>query len=335
MVKIPVIRGRIPCVCVALTFGLHGACCAQTPRPDAAADYPRRAIHLVVPSAPGGGTDLIARAAAQRVGESWRQPVIVENLSGGATTIGTHAVARSAPDGHTMLMTSVNFAFIPAIYPRLPYDPRTDLTPVMMVATQSSMVSVHPSLPVRSVAELIALAKKRPGEIRYGSGGSGTVGHLTTELFRSLAHIRLLHVPYKGNGPGITALLSGELHMLITNIAAVLPHVKSGRLKGLAVTSAARSRVVPELPTVAESGLPGYEYSGWYGLWVPAKTPGAVVGKISGEFNRALQDAALRERFLQLGIEPQVGSEDKFAGYLASEFSRWAKVAREANIRME
>lgn len=329
------IHGRILFLCAAWTFGLHGECCAQTSRPDAAADYPRRAVRIVVPSAPGGGTDLIARATAQRLGESWRQSVIVENLSGGATTIGTHAVARSAPDGYTMLMTSVNFAFIPAIYPRLPYDPKVDLTPVMIVATQSSMVSVHPSLPVRSVAELIALAQKRPGEIRYGSGGSGTVGHLTTELFRSLAHIKLLHVPYKGNGPGITALLSGELHMLITNIAAVLPHVKSGRLKGLAVTSTTRSRVVPELPTVAESGLPGYEYSGWYGLWVPARTPDAVVRKINEEFNRAFHDAALRERLLAVGIEPGSGSEEKFTAYLASEFTKWAKVAREAGIKME
>jgi tripartite-type tricarboxylate transporter receptor subunit TctC len=204
-----------------------------------------------------------------------------------------------------------------------------------MVATQSSMVSVHPSLPVRSVAELIELARKRPGEIRYGSGGSGSVGHLSTELFRSMANIRLLHVPYKGNGPVITAVLSGELHMMVTNIAAALPHAKSGRLRGLAVTSTTRSRVVPELPTVNESGLPGYEYSGWYGLWVPAKTPDAVVKKINEEFNRALRDAVLRERLLEVGFEPQGGSDEKFAAYLASEFLKWAKVAREANIGME
>jgi tripartite-type tricarboxylate transporter receptor subunit TctC len=158
---------------------------------------------------------------------------------------------------------------------------------------------------------------------------------LSTELFRSLANIKLLHVPYKGTGPGITAILSGEVHMLIANIAAVLPHTRSGRLRGLAVTSITRSRVVPELPTAIESGLPGYEYSGWYGLWVPAKTPEAVVKRINEEFNRALRDAALRERFLEVGIEPQGGTEEKFATYLASEFPKWAKVAREANIRIE
>lgn len=286
----------------------------------------------MVPSAPGGGTDLIARSIAPRVSQAWRQSVVVENVSGGATTIGTTAVARSAPDGYTMLLTTVNFAFVPAIYPKLAYDPKTDFAPVVMVATQSSMVSVHPSLPAGSVAELIALARKRPGEIRYGSGGSGSVGHLASELFRSMARIKLLHVPYKGNGPVVTALVAGELHMMITNIAAALPHTKSGRIRGLAVTSAARSRIVPELPTVDESGLPGYEYSGWYGLWVPAKTPPAVVRRINEEFNRALADATLRERFLDVGIEPRGGSDEKFAAYLGAEFPKWAKVAREANI---
>ena len=321
--------------CAALPAAVHVACFAQTSRPDSSADYPGRAIRLVVPSAPGGGTDLIARSVAPRVSQAWRQSVVVENVSGGATTIGTTAVARSAPDGHTMLLTTVNFAFVPAIYPQLAYDPKTDFTPVVMIATQSSMVSVHPSLPARSVAELIALARKRPGEIRYGSGGSGSVGHLSSELFRSMAGIKLLHVPYKGNGPVVTALVSGELHMMITNIAAALPHVKSGRIKGLAVTSVARSRIVPELPTVGESGLPGYEYSGWYGLWVPAKTPRAVVRRINEEFNRALTNATLRERFLEAGIEPQGGSDEKFAAYLSAEFSKWAKVARDANIGME
>jgi tripartite-type tricarboxylate transporter receptor subunit TctC len=313
----------------------HVACVAQTTRLEPSTDYPAHAIRLVVPSAPGGGTDLIARAIAPRLNEAWRQSVVVENLSGGATTIGTNAVARAAPDGHTMLLTTVNFAFIPAIYPKLPYDPKADLAPVIIVVTQSSMVSVHPSLPVTSVAELIALAKQRPGEIRYGSGGSGSVGHLAAELFGSMANVKLLHVPYKGNGPVITALISGELHMMITNIAAALPHVKSGRMKALAVTSTARSRVVPELPTVSESGLFGYEYSGWYGLWVPVKTPAAVIGKINGEFNRALQDAVLRERFHDLGIEPHGGSAEQFAVYLAAEFAKWAKVARAAKIKME
>ena len=322
---------------VAVTAALAAiasAHAAQAPRPEGS-DYPKRTVRLIVPSAPSGGTDLIARLTAQKVGEAWGQPVVVENLSGGATTIGTHTVAKAAPDGHTMLLTTVNFAFIPAIYPKLPYDPKNDFVPVIVVATQSSMISVHPSVPVKTVAELIALARKRPGEIRYGTGGNGSVGHLSSALFGSLANVSLQHIPYKGTGPGITALISGEIHMLISNIAAVLPHVKAGRIRPLAVTSSTRSRVIPELPTVTESGLRGYEYGGWYGLWVPAKTPDAVVQKINDEFNRALKDPVLRERFLEVGIEPGGGSTEKFAGHLAGEFTKWSKVAREANIRME
>ena len=313
---------------------VQGVDAAQAPRSEAA-DYPRRNVRIIIPSAPGGGTDLIGRSLAQRLGDAWPQPVVVENVSGAATTIGTNTVVRAPADGHTMLLTTVNFAFIPAIYPKLPYDPKTDLAPVMMVATQSSMVSVHPSLPVRSVSELIALAKKQPGEIRYGSGGNGTVGHLSTELFSSMAGIRLLHVPYKGTGPGITALISGEIQMLISNIAAVLPHVRSGRVRGLAVTSTTRSKVVPELPTVTASGLPGYEYSGWYGVWVPAKTLEAAIAKINEDLSRALKDAGLRERFLEVGIEPGTGTPEQFAAHLTQEFAKWAKVAREAKIRMD
>ena len=307
---------------------------AQAPRTQSP-DFPKRTVRVVVPSAPGGGTDLIARLTAQRTSEAWGQSVVVENVSGGATTIGTNTVARAAPDGHTLLLTTVNFAFIPAIYPKLPYDPKTDLAPIVMVVTQSSMLTVHPSVPVKSVAELIALAKRQPGEIRYASGGNGTVGHLSTALFSSLAGIRLLHVPYKGTGPGMNAVMSGEVDMLIANIAALLPQVKAGRLKGLAVTSTARSKVIPELPTVIESGLPGYEYSGWYGLWAPAKTPEGVLRKINEDFNRALKEPVLVERFQEVGIEPAGGSEERFASYLASEFEKWRKVARDANIKME
>ena len=321
-----------------LPIGLLTLClaaAAHAAQPPQAEDFPARPVRLIVPSAPGGGTDLIARLTAQKAGAAWGQQVVVENVSGGATTIGTQAVARSAPDGYTMLLTTVNFAFIPAIYPKLGYDPARDFAPVIMVATQSSMITVHPGVPARSVAELIALAKKHPGEIRYGTGGNGSVGHLSTALFSSLAHVTLLNIPYKGTGPGITALMSGEIHMLISNIAAVLSFTQAGKLRGLAVTGTARSRVVPDLPTVAESGLPGYEYSGWYGLWVPSKTPGAVVKKINAEYDRALKDPLLRERFQAVGIEPGGDSDEKFAGYLAAEFVKWRKVARDADIRME
>lgn len=298
-------------------------------------DYPRKSIRLIVPSAPGGGTDLIARMIAQKVSEAWGQPVIVDNHSGGATTIGTNMVAKSVPDGYTLLMTTANFAFIPAIHSRLPYDPEKDFVPVVVTVTQFDCLAVHPGLPARSVPELIALAKSRPGGIRYGSGGSGSVGHFAAELFRSLAGINLTHVPYKGTGPVTTAVISGEVHMLIANIASLLPHLKAHRLRPLAVTGARRARILPELPTVAESGVPGYEFENWYGLWAPAGTPAAAVTKINEEVNRVLALPALQERFAETGIEPVGGTSAKFAAYLAAELRKWSKVARDAGIKAE
>ena len=320
-------------VCLAAWPAVVIAQAAQTPRAEVLSDYPRKSVRLVVPSAPGGGTDLIARMVAQKVGEAWGQPIVVDNISGGATTIGTNLVAKSAPDGYTLLMTSANFAFVPAIHSKLPYDPEKDFISVIMTATQTDCLAVHPGVPARSVAELVALAKSKPEEIRYGSGGSGTAGHLAAELFRSMAGIKLTHVPYKGTGPVTTAAISGEVHMMIANIASLLPHVKAGRLRALAVTGAHRAGIVPELPTVAESGLPGYEYDAWYGLWAPAGTPSAVVKKVNEEMNRALALQALRERFAEVGIEPGGGTPEKFSAYLAAEIKKWNRVARSAGIK--
>lgn len=288
-----------------------------------------------MPSSPSGGTDLIGRLTAQKAGEAWGQTVLIENISGGATRIGIHAAARAAPDGYTLLMTTVNFAFAPALYAKLPYDPVNDFMPVVHVANTISLLAVHPSLPVKSVGDLIALAKARPGELRYGSGGGGTVGHLVSAMLQTQAGITLLHVPYKGTGPATTALLSGELQVLIVNMASLLPHVTSGRVRGLAVTGASRAKIMPALPTIAESGVPGYEYSGWYGLWAPAKTPAAVVARINDTYNRVLADAALKERFAQAAIEPVGGTPEKFSAYLAAELTKWRKVARDAGIRAE
>ena len=301
----------------------------------AQADYPRKPVRLIVPSAPGGGTDLIARMIAQKAGEAWGQSVIVENNSGGATTIGTSLVARSAPDGYTLLMTTANFAFIPAINSKLPYDPEKDFAPVVVTVTQSDCLAVHPGLPARSVAELIALAKAKPDEIRYGSGGNGSVGHFAVELFRSLAKIKLVHVPYKGTGPVTTAVISGEIHMQIANVASLLPSVKAGRLRALAVTGVHRAKIVPDLPTIAEAGVPGYEFDNWYGLWAPAGTPVAIVRKINEEVNRAIVSPALQARFAESGIETMGGSPERFAAYLAGELKKWSAVARDAGIKAD
>ena len=319
----------------ALLCGLLAGYAAWPAAVYAQADYPRKAVRLIVPSAPGGGTDLVARLIAQKAGEAWGQSVIVENNSGGATTIGTNLVAKAAPDGYTLLMTTANFAFIPAINSRLPYDPEKDFTPVVVTVTQTDCLVVNPGVPARSVAELIALAKARPDELRYGSGGNGSVGHFAVELFRSLAKIKLVHVPYKGTGPVTTAVISGEIHLQIANVASLLPAVKAGRVRALAVTGVHRAKIVPELPTIAEAGVPGYEFDNWYGLWAPAGTPAAVVRKINEEVNRALMTPALQARFAESGIETMGGSPERFAAYLASELKKWSAVARDAGIKAD
>jgi len=319
----------------ALLCGLLAGYAAWPAAVYAQADYPRKAVRLIVPSAPGGGTDLVARLIAQKAGEAWGQSVIVENNSGGATTIGTNLVAKAAPDGYTLLMTTANFAFIPAINSRLPYDPEKDFTPVVVTVTQTDCLVVNPSVPARSVAELIALAKARPDELRYGSGGNGSVGHFAVELFRSLAKIKLVHVPYKGTGPVTTAVISGEIHLQIANVASLLPAVKAGRVRALAVTGVHRAKIVPDLPTIAEAGVPGYEFDNWYGLWAPAGTPAAVVRKINEEVNRALMTPALQARFAESGIETMGGSPERFAAYLASELKKWSAVARDAGIKAD
>jgi tripartite-type tricarboxylate transporter receptor subunit TctC len=315
-------------------FMLHLVCVIACGK-SIAADYPQKPVRLVIPSAPGGGTDIVARVLAQRLGQTWRHPLVVDNVSGGATSIGTNTVARAPTDGYTLLMTGVNFTFVPAVRANLPYDVRTDFEPVMLVTEQSSLIVVHPSMPVKSLEELIALAKARPGEIRYGSGGSGTVIHFSTELLRLAAGIKLLHVPYRGAGPATAAVLGGETQLLITTLAALLPHIKSGKLRPLASTGAKRARAAPELPTASEAGLPGYTFDNWYGLWAPARVPRPIVQAVNEAFNQALTAPEVSERFAAAGVEPLGGTPEKFATYLAGELSRWQNVAREAGIRAE
>ncbi len=307
----------------------------QTSRPEASSHYPRKSVRLVVPFAPGGGTDIIARLLAQKLGEAWGQSIVVDNRGGGGGTIGTNIAAKSAPDGYTILLTSVSVAYLPAIHRKLPYDTEKDLVPVVLVVTQPNLLAVHPNLPAKSVAELINLAKAKPGEIRYASGGSGSAPHLATELFRATANISLVHVPYKGGGPAITGLLAGETHMFIAGLASLLPHVKAGRLRSLAVTGVTRAKAVPELPTVAEAGLPGFDFDTWYGLLVPARTPGPVIGKLNEEFNRVLAARDVQERMAGVGVDPLGGTQEKFAAYLKAEIRKWTAVVREAGIQVE
>ena len=303
--------------------------------PGAWCAYPDKPVRMLVPFAPGGGSDIVARLLAQKTGVLWNQSVVVDNRGGGGGVAGTNAVAKSAPDGYTLLLTSISIAYAPALYGSLPYDTERELAPCVLLVVQPSILGVHPALPVKSVAELIALAKTKPGEIRYSSGGGGSAPHLAAEIFRSTAGIQLTHVPYKGGGAIVTAVLSGEVQMLFAGVASLMPHIKVGRLRALAVTGTTRSKAAPDLPSIAEAGLPGAEFDGWYGLLLPAATPRDIVARINADYNKVLAAADVQERLLVSGFEPLGGTPQKFADYLRSETRKWTKVVREANIRID
>ena len=301
----------------------------------AVAAFPERPVRLVAASAAGGGTDIIARLFAQKMAEIWAQQVIVDNRPGGGGVIATDNVAKSPPDGHSLLLQSVGIAYAPALYKNLPFDVRRDIAVVTIVGSQPFVLAVHPSLPAKSVTDLVRLAKAKPGEILFASGGVSGASHLGSELFRVTAGIRMVHVPYKGTGPGVTALLTGEVQMAIAGVGTMLPHAKSGKVRALAVTGAKRSPAAPDLPTVAENGLPGYAFDVWYGLFAPAKTPAAVLEKVNADANTALRDAATVKRFAGAGVDLIGGSRDESGKYLQAEMTKWARVIREAGIKAD
>lgn len=301
-----------------------------------ATGYPERPLRVIVPFAAGGAVDIIARLIGQGLSDNWGRPVVVDNRGGSGGTIGMHLAARAAPDGHTMVLGSIgSVAFVPALYSKLPYDPQKDLLPISLVATQPFVMTAHPSLPAGSLKEFIALAKSRPNEIRYGSGGSGGSSHLGTELLQLMTGISLVHVPYKGLAPAITAQLSGEIHVQLVGVALVLPHIKSGKLKAFAVSGAKRSRVVPELPTISEAGVPGYEFDVWYGMLFPAGTPRVILKKANEEVVRLLNSPAVEKRFATMGLDPLGSTPEEFGARIEREIPMWAKIVKAAGIRVE
>ncbi len=308
---------------------------AAAQKPAVEGGYPSKAIRMIVPFAPGGGTDIIARLLAQDLGAAWGQSVVVDNRGGSGGIVGTELAAKAAPDGYTMILVSLGYSCAPALYSKLPYDSEKDFLPVSRVATQPFVYVVIPSLGVASMKEFIALAKSRPGAIRYGSGGSAGSSHLGTELLRVMAGIDLTHVPYKGTGPALTAMLSGEIQVQLIGISSVVPHMKTGRMRALAVSGARRSPAAPEVPTVAESAVPGYEFDVWYGMLLPARTPRAIVDKTAAEIDRALKTSALAQRFAAVGLEPVGSTPEAFARMIAAEIARWRKVVSSAKIRIE
>lgn len=300
-----------------------------------AAGFPERPVRMVAASAAGGGTDIIARLLAQKLTDVWGQQAIVDNRPGGGGVIATDIVTKALPDGHTLLLQSVGIAYAPALYKKLPFDVKRDITAVTIVGSQPFVVAVHPGLPVKSVAELVALAKAKPGQLRFASGGVSGASHLGSELFRVTAGVDMVHVPYKGTGPGTTALISGEVQMGIAGVGTILPHAKSGKLRALAVTGAKRSPAAPDLPTVAENGLPGYAFDVWYGLFAPSKTPRATLAQINAGTTKALADAETAKRFAGAGVDLIGGSVEDSNKYLQAEMSKWSKVIREAGIKAD
>ena len=306
---------------------------AQAPAP---LNYPVRTVRVVVGFAPGGGTDVMARFFSQKLSESLSQSFIVENRPGAGSNIGADYVAKAAPDGYTLMMAIQSLTINVSLYNKLSYDAVKDFAPISSVAATPNCFAVHPSMPVKSIRELIALAKSRPGEIGYASPGSGTPVHLSMELFRSMAGIKLLHVPYNGAGPATAAVLAGQVPVLPNGLPVTLPHARAGKLRMLAVTSPERSQLAPEVPTVAEAaGLPGYEANIWYGLLAPAGTPMSVINKLNAEIERLLQQREVRERMMTLGFEPKRDTPAAFADLIKADIVKWGRVVRESGAKAD
>ena len=300
--------------------------------PAAAQDYPKRPIELVVPFVAGGTTDNIARLMAQRFSESWGQTVVVNNRAGGGSTIGTNAVAKAPPDGHTLLVTTIGFA-INAGLQKLPYDPIGDFTPITELASLPLVLVVHASVPATNLQEFIALAKSKPGGWDYASSGTGTSPHLAAEMFKSMAGIELVHVPFKGNAEAMNSLMGGHVKIYFALVPAVLQHIKTGALRAIAVTTEERLPYLPDVPTIAELGFPGYEISSWQGVFAPAGTPKDVVGKINGELVRMLNVPEIRRRISQEGADPVGSTPDAFATRVKNEITKWTKVIKTSGIQ--
>jgi tripartite-type tricarboxylate transporter receptor subunit TctC len=297
--------------------------------------YPARAVRFVVPSAPGGGTDITARVVAPKVSEYLGQQVVVENRPGAGTMIGGEMVARAAPDGYTLLVGISTLAINPAMYRKVPYDALRDFAPITQLVTTANMLVVHPSLPARSVKDLIAFARARPGQIQYASAGVGTNPHLSVELFLSMAKLRMVHVPYKGSGQGIVDVVAGHVPVMMPSVPTALVQTKSGRLRGLGVTGAKRSGAAPDVPTIDEAGLPGYEASQWFGMLAPTGTPREILTRLHAEITRALRADDVRSRLTGEGLEPVGSKPEEFAAFIRSETTKWAKVVKDAGIQPE
>jgi tripartite-type tricarboxylate transporter receptor subunit TctC len=318
------------CLATSAALALAAFAGAQAPA------YPTKPVRLVVPFPAGGATDILARAVAQKLGETWGQTFVVDNRPGAGGNIGSELVAKAAPDGYTLEMGTVGTHAINAsLYAKMPYDHVKDFAPIILVAGVPNVLVVNPAVPVNSVQELIAYAKANPGKLNFASSGSGTSIHLSGELFKVMAGVQMTHVPYKGSAPALADLLGGQVQLMFDNLPPSLPQIKGGKLRALAVTSASRAPALPDTPTIAESGLPGFEASSWFGLLAPAGTPPAIIAKLNTEIATWLASPEAREKLLALGATAAGGTPEDFARHIQQETAKWAKVAKDSGAKVD
>jgi len=316
-------------LCGALLLGAQlaaGTCAAQ--------GYPTKPVRFLVGFPPGGTNDILARALAPKLSEYLGQPVVIENRGGASTAIATELAARSAPDGYTILLNAAGHATNPALM-KLNFDSIRDFAFITLVAESQNLLVLHPSVPARTVKDLIAVSKRRPGEINYGSSGMGTTPHLSAELFQNMTGAKWVHIPYKGSGIGLTALLAGEISLYFANVPSVIRHVQAGKLRPIALSGPKRTAAVPGIPTVAESGLPGFEVTSWFGVSAPARTPRPIVDRLNGDIVRALNTPDLRERLLGMGADPVGNTPEQYTAFVQNEIVKWGKVIKAAGIKGE
>lgn len=315
-------------LCAAALLGWGALVSAQ--------NYPSKPVRFVIPFAPGGSTDTLARAMGGKLSELLNQQVVIDNRPGANGDIGTSIVARAVPDGYTIVLGYIaNFGIGPSLYDKMPYDPVKDFAPITQVAGASNILVIHPSVPAKNFKEFIAYAKANPKKVTFASASVASVGHLTGELLNDLAGIDMVHVPYKGSGQAISDLVGGHIKVMISGMASTLPHVKSGKLRGIATTGAKRTPATPDLPTIAESGFPGFEATSWFGVLAPAGTPKPVIARLNKDIIRALQEPAVAKRLADVGFEITTGTPEQFAAYIKSEIKKWAKVVKASGAKAE
>ena len=328
MINCKVVRRGCALAGAAVAIGAHAPAAAQT--------YPQKPIRLVVGVPAGGTTDVVARLVGQKLGEQLSQQVVVENRGGAGGNIGAELVAKAPPDGYTLFLATIGTMTInPSLYTKMPFDTLRDFAAISQLTSMPQLLVVHPSVPVRSVKELIAYAKARPGQLNFASGGSGTAIHLAGELFKTMAGVEMVHVAYKGGGPAMTDLIGGQVSLMFDQILTALPHVQSGKLRGLAVTTEKRSPAAPQIPTIAEAALPGYAVTTWHGLLAPAGTSREIVNRLSTEAARALQSPDIRDRFAAQGVDPVSSTPEQFAAMMKAELDKWRKVIAASGTKID